>query len=92
MKIKDILNDISPRIKAKKDINKRFKRRKGKAFHSKPDFNHKFKVYSNGFISVCYIFVNSNLSSNILRTSFDGSLSLSIKRCIQQPMGEDSIE
>ena len=35
MKIKDILNDISPRIKAKKDINKRFKRRKGKAFHSK---------------------------------------------------------
>lgn len=45
MKIKDILNDISPRIKAKKDINKRFKRRKGKAFHSKPDFlDHKFKV------------------------------------------------
>ena len=45
MKIKDILNDISPRIKAKKDINKRFKRRKGKGFHSKPDFlDHKFKV------------------------------------------------
>ena len=46
MKIKDILNDISPRIKAKKDFTtKLFKRRKGKAFHSKPDFlDHKFKV------------------------------------------------
>ena len=46
MKIKDILNDISPRIKAKKDlVTKRFKRRKGKGLHSKPDFlDHKFKV------------------------------------------------
>ena len=43
MKIKDILNDISPRIRAKKDINKRFKRRKQKNFHTKPDFGHKFK-------------------------------------------------
>ena len=44
MKIKDILNDISQRIKAKKDINKLFKRRKQKSFHSSNDFNHKFKV------------------------------------------------
>ncbi len=34
MTIKDILNDISPRIKAKKDFKtKRFKRRKQKDFH-----------------------------------------------------------
>jgi|TARA_B110000914_G_C15400056_1_gene416721 hypothetical protein len=44
MKIKDILNDISPRIRAKKDIKKRFKRRKGKDFHSSTNFDHKFKI------------------------------------------------
>ena len=34
MTIKDILNDISPRIKSKKDFKtKRFKRRKQKDFH-----------------------------------------------------------
>lgn len=34
MTIKDILNDISPRIKAKKDFKtKRFKRRKQHDFH-----------------------------------------------------------
>ena len=40
MTIKDILNDISPRIKSKKDFKtKRFKRRKQKDFHHTSDIS-----------------------------------------------------
>ena len=46
MKIKDILNKVKPasRFSVKDPITKRFKRRKGKGFHSSNDFDHKFKV------------------------------------------------
>ena len=44
MTIKDILNDISPRVKAEKNKFRRPWRRKGKDFHQSNKFGHKFKV------------------------------------------------
>jgi len=46
MTIKDILNKVKPssRLSVKDPATKRFKRRKGKALHTKPDFGHKFKI------------------------------------------------
>ena len=46
MTIKDILNKVKPasRLSVKDVTTKRFKRRKGKDFHTKGDFGHKFKV------------------------------------------------
>tara|TARA_B100000029_G_C17125180_1_gene796689 strand:+ start:159 stop:359 length:201 start_codon:yes stop_codon:yes gene_type:complete len=46
MKIKDILNKVKPvsRLSVKDPVTKRFKRRRQKDFHTKPDFGHKFKV------------------------------------------------
>jgi hypothetical protein len=45
MTIKDILNKVKPasRLSVKDFKTKRFKRRKGKDFHTKGDFGHKFK-------------------------------------------------
>ena len=46
MTIKDILNKVKPasRLSVKDPTTKRFRRRKGKDFHTKGDFGHKFKI------------------------------------------------
>jgi hypothetical protein len=44
--VKKIINKVKPasRFSAKNLATKRFRRRKQKNFHTKPDFGHKFKV------------------------------------------------
>tara|TARA_B110001454_G_C12533747_1_gene356370 strand:- start:71 stop:271 length:201 start_codon:yes stop_codon:yes gene_type:complete len=46
MTIKDILNIVKPasRLSAKNLATKRFKRRKGKDFHTKGDFDYKINI------------------------------------------------
>ena len=46
MTIKDILNKVKPasRLSVKDVTTKRFKRRKGKDFHTKGDFDYKINI------------------------------------------------